>query len=163
MKTDYTPSKDINSGSSEEDNRWSTAAPTAKSSAPDQPTTIKTASDNQVKEFLHGKLCLSGKLGWWTHEICFNKHVRQYHEVIQLVSIFVLLISWVLSLFKSAGIITLMMISLIWWVLYDIWISVIQKSLVGMESFCDLDSHLCTFIYYQWQVKLNLHRTTTDY
>nr|CAH8852688.1 unnamed protein product [Trichobilharzia regenti] len=80
LKTDYTPSKDINSGSSEEDNRWSTAAPTAKSSAPDQPTTIKTASDNQVKEFLHGKLCLSGKLGWWTHEICFNKHVRQYHE-----------------------------------------------------------------------------------
>ncbi|CAH8858492.1 unnamed protein product [Trichobilharzia szidati] len=59
LKTDDTRSKDITSGSSKEDSR---------------------RDNNQAKEFLHGKLCLSGKLGWWTHEICFNKHVRQYHE-----------------------------------------------------------------------------------
>ncbi|CAH8544170.1 unnamed protein product [Heterobilharzia americana] len=43
-------------------------------------STMKGTIDNQVKEFLHGKLCISGNLGWWTHEICFNKFVRQYHE-----------------------------------------------------------------------------------
>ncbi|CAH8566173.1 unnamed protein product [Schistosoma margrebowiei] len=43
------------------------------------PSIMKSVNDNQVMEFLQGKLCLTGNLGWWTYEICFNKFIRQYH------------------------------------------------------------------------------------
>ncbi|VDO66402.1 unnamed protein product [Schistosoma margrebowiei] len=46
------------------------------------PSIMKSVNDNQVMEFLQGKLCLTGNLGWWTYEICFNKFIRQYHLVI---------------------------------------------------------------------------------
>ncbi|XP_055593591.1 endoplasmic reticulum lectin 1-like isoform X2 [Uranotaenia lowii] len=31
-------------------------------------------------EFLDGGYCLTGGSGWWKFELCFGKHVRQFHE-----------------------------------------------------------------------------------
>ncbi|EAT40367.1 AAEL007891-PB, partial [Aedes aegypti] len=31
-------------------------------------------------EFLAGSYCLTGGSGWWKFELCYEKHVRQYHE-----------------------------------------------------------------------------------
>ncbi|KAH8870160.1 Endoplasmic reticulum lectin 1 [Schistosoma japonicum] len=56
-------------------------APSLKTSSSSSSTEsiTKSAKDNQVKEFLQGKTCLSINSGWWTYEICFNDFVRQYH------------------------------------------------------------------------------------
>ncbi|CAH8604384.1 unnamed protein product [Schistosoma rodhaini] len=53
--------------------------PSSLTSSTINPSIMKSVDDNQVMEFLQGKLCLTGNLGWWTYEICFNKFVRQYH------------------------------------------------------------------------------------
>ncbi|XP_058454272.1 endoplasmic reticulum lectin 1 isoform X2 [Malaya genurostris] len=31
-------------------------------------------------EFLDGSYCLTGGSGWWKFELCYGKHVRQYHD-----------------------------------------------------------------------------------
>nr|CAX69838.1 XTP3-transactivated gene B protein precursor [Schistosoma japonicum] len=54
-------------------------APSLKTSSSSTESITKSAKDNQVKEFLQGKTCLSINSGWWTYEICFNDFVRQYH------------------------------------------------------------------------------------
>ncbi|CAH8511112.1 unnamed protein product [Schistosoma turkestanicum] len=57
----------------------SSIKPSSTSSSITNPSIVKSANDNQLMEFLQGKLCLTGNLGWWTYEICFNKFIRQYH------------------------------------------------------------------------------------
>uniref|UniRef100_A0A095B3Q8 Endoplasmic reticulum lectin 1 n=1 Tax=Schistosoma haematobium TaxID=6185 RepID=A0A095B3Q8_SCHHA len=61
-------------------NQVSSSLKTPSSTLPKiNPSIMKSVNDNQVMEFLQGKLCLTGNLGWWTYEICFNKFIRQYH------------------------------------------------------------------------------------
>ncbi|VDO67338.1 unnamed protein product [Schistosoma curassoni] len=61
-------------------NQVSSSLKTPSSTSPKiNPSMMKSVNDNQVMEFLQGKLCLTGNLGWWTYEICFNKFIRQYH------------------------------------------------------------------------------------
>ncbi|CAH8541712.1 unnamed protein product [Schistosoma mattheei] len=61
-------------------NQVSSSLKTPSSTSPKiNPSIMKSVNDNQVMEFLQGKLCLTGNLGWWTYEICFNKFIRQYH------------------------------------------------------------------------------------
>ncbi|RMZ95459.1 endoplasmic reticulum lectin 1 isoform X1 [Brachionus plicatilis] len=38
------------------------------------------AQKRVIKAFLDGQECLTGGTGWWKFEICFGKHVLQYHE-----------------------------------------------------------------------------------
>ncbi|CAF5034190.1 unnamed protein product, partial [Rotaria socialis] len=33
-----------------------------------------------LQNFLSGKECLPGGTGWWKYEICYGRHVIQYHE-----------------------------------------------------------------------------------
>ncbi|KAK4470123.1 hypothetical protein MN116_005707 [Schistosoma mekongi] len=55
-------------------------APSLKTPSPPSTESImKSTKNNQAKEFLQGKFCLTSHSGWWTYEICFNKFVRQYH------------------------------------------------------------------------------------
>lgn len=44
-------------------------------------THISRLTDEQlIKEFLSGSYCLHGGVGWWKYELCYGKHVHQYHE-----------------------------------------------------------------------------------
>ncbi|XP_060083802.1 LOW QUALITY PROTEIN: endoplasmic reticulum lectin 1-like [Ylistrum balloti] len=50
-----------------------------KVSAPD--TTLGDTTDKQVlRDFLSGSHCLQGGSGWWKHELCYGKYVKQFHE-----------------------------------------------------------------------------------
>uniref|UniRef100_U5EP20 Endoplasmic reticulum lectin 1 n=1 Tax=Corethrella appendiculata TaxID=1370023 RepID=U5EP20_9DIPT len=41
---------------------------------------VKNSRDTKpVRDFLSGKTCLTGGSGWWKFELCYGKHVRQYH------------------------------------------------------------------------------------
>uniref|UniRef100_A0A2M3Z3B5 Endoplasmic reticulum lectin 1 n=1 Tax=Anopheles braziliensis TaxID=58242 RepID=A0A2M3Z3B5_9DIPT len=40
----------------------------------------KTKELTTLLEFLDGAYCLPGGSGWWKFELCFGKHVRQYHK-----------------------------------------------------------------------------------
>ncbi|GAB1601489.1 endoplasmic reticulum lectin 1-like [Argonauta hians] len=42
---------------------------------------IGLATDEQtIRDFLSGNDCLKGGAGWWKHEFCYGKYVRQYHD-----------------------------------------------------------------------------------
>ncbi|CAI9730367.1 Hypothetical predicted protein [Octopus vulgaris] len=42
---------------------------------------IGLATDEQtIRDFLSGTDCLKGGAGWWKHEFCYGKYVRQYHD-----------------------------------------------------------------------------------
>ncbi|XP_021340491.1 endoplasmic reticulum lectin 1-like [Mizuhopecten yessoensis] len=50
-----------------------------KVSVPD--TTLGDTTDKQVlRDFLSGSHCLQGGSGWWKHELCYGKYVKQFHE-----------------------------------------------------------------------------------
>ncbi|XP_069117827.1 endoplasmic reticulum lectin 1-like [Argopecten irradians] len=50
-----------------------------KFSVPDK--TLGDTTDKQVlREFLSGSHCLQGGSGWWKHELCYGKYVKQFHE-----------------------------------------------------------------------------------
>ena len=38
------------------------------------------AQKEMIDSFLRGSQCLTGGTGWWKYEICFGKHVIQYHQ-----------------------------------------------------------------------------------
>uniref|UniRef100_A0A182IZ96 Endoplasmic reticulum lectin 1 n=1 Tax=Anopheles atroparvus TaxID=41427 RepID=A0A182IZ96_ANOAO len=40
----------------------------------------KSKELSSLLEFLDGAYCLPGGSGWWKFELCFGKHVRQYHK-----------------------------------------------------------------------------------
>uniref|UniRef100_A0A182LWM3 Endoplasmic reticulum lectin 1 n=1 Tax=Anopheles culicifacies TaxID=139723 RepID=A0A182LWM3_9DIPT len=40
----------------------------------------KSKELTSLLEFLDGAYCLPGGSGWWKFELCFGKHVRQYHK-----------------------------------------------------------------------------------
>uniref|UniRef100_A0A8D8JL02 Endoplasmic reticulum lectin 1 n=2 Tax=Culex pipiens TaxID=7175 RepID=A0A8D8JL02_CULPI len=55
----------------------------------DEPTTPMDSLTKKIRksrelkpllEFLDGTYCLTGGSGWWKFELCFGKHVRQFHE-----------------------------------------------------------------------------------
>lgn len=39
------------------------------------------ADKDVINSFISGTQCLNGGTGWWKYEVCFGKHVIQYHEV----------------------------------------------------------------------------------
>uniref|UniRef100_A0A182Q643 Endoplasmic reticulum lectin 1 n=1 Tax=Anopheles farauti TaxID=69004 RepID=A0A182Q643_9DIPT len=51
---------------------------TPVSSMPKRPKKSKELTS--LLEFLDGAYCLPGGSGWWKFELCFGKHVRQYHK-----------------------------------------------------------------------------------
>ncbi|CAF0889850.1 unnamed protein product [Brachionus calyciflorus] len=51
-----------------------------KESITNQPAVNDDAQREIVKSFLNGDSCLNGGSGWWKFEICFGKHVVQYHD-----------------------------------------------------------------------------------
>lgn len=44
------------------------------------PVANDDAQKQVIKSFLKGENCLTGGAGWWKFEVCFNKHVIQYHD-----------------------------------------------------------------------------------
>lgn len=47
------------------------------------PATSPTMSKSDrefLDDFFSGRHCLSGGSGWWKYEICYGKHVIQYHD-----------------------------------------------------------------------------------
>jgi hypothetical protein len=47
------------------------------------PETPPQSSNNDnrqfLEEFLSGRHCLTGGTGWWKYELCYGKHIRQFH------------------------------------------------------------------------------------
>ncbi|KAH9519552.1 Endoplasmic reticulum lectin 1 [Bulinus truncatus] len=47
---------------------------------PDPQSQLGALTDKQtLRDFLTGSQCLRGGTGWWKHEICFGKFVKQFH------------------------------------------------------------------------------------
>ena len=52
--------------------------------APPTPPTDRTTF---LKDFFSGQQCLTGGSGWWKYELCYGKHVIQYHVRFRFLSI----------------------------------------------------------------------------
>lgn len=63
------------------------ALPKTLSTTPPPPIeSVPVPSEEDDREFLKGFLsgtnCLTGGSGWWRYELCYGKHVIQYHVIV---------------------------------------------------------------------------------
>ncbi|ESO08691.1 hypothetical protein HELRODRAFT_184040 [Helobdella robusta] len=57
-----------------------TSTPKEKHVDMDSVFSIPPSSKHILREFLSGDYCIEGGTGWWKHEFCFGKFIRQYHD-----------------------------------------------------------------------------------
>ncbi|CAG0881650.1 unnamed protein product [Cyprideis torosa] len=67
-------------GNGDEGNTHQTTAPKTGGATTETISTFTDISDQKViQDFLSGKHCLQGGVGWWRYEFCYGKKVDQYH------------------------------------------------------------------------------------
>lgn len=61
----------------------------------------------QLTHFLQGKQCFAGGHGWWLHEFCYQKHVKQVHQngdgtKIEILLVLILVCPWCMRAISSS-------------------------------------------------------------
>ena len=52
---------------------------TDSTSSENEQQSLNNVDRKFLKKFLSGEHCLTGGTGWWQYEICYERHVIQFH------------------------------------------------------------------------------------
>jgi len=72
--------EDEPSDSTDTNRQPETPTPTRQTTTPTPGPKVGHITDKQtLREFLSGRHCLTGGTGWWKHEVCFGRRLKQFH------------------------------------------------------------------------------------